>query len=39
VIWSGAVTRNVHHFHGEAVAELERLRENDRVRVIGSLAV
>ena len=26
-------------FHGEIIAELERLRENDMVRVIDSLAV
>jgi hypothetical protein len=26
-------------FHGEIIAELERLRENDTVRVIDSLAV
>ena len=27
------------NFHGEVIAELERLRENDMVRVIDSLAV
>lgn len=27
------------HFHGEVIAELERLRESDMVRVIDSLAV
>ena len=27
------------HFHGEIIAELERLRESDTVRVIDSLAV
>ena len=27
------------HFHGEVIAELERLRENDTVRVIDSIAV
>ena len=27
------------HFHGEIIAELERLRESDAVRVIDSLAV
>src|SRR5215470_13823675 len=27
------------HFHGEVIAELERLRESDTVRVIDSLAV
>ncbi len=27
------------HFHGEVIAELERLRENDTVRVIDALAV
>ena len=27
------------HFHGEVIAELERLRENDMVRVIDALAV
>jgi uncharacterized membrane protein len=27
------------HFHGEIIAELERLRESDSVRVIDSLAV
>jgi uncharacterized membrane protein len=27
------------HFHGEVIAELERLRESDAVRVIDSLAV
>ena len=27
------------NFHGEVIAELERLRENDTVRVIDSLAV
>src|SRR5580700_3080057 len=27
------------NFHGEIIAELERLRENDMVRVIDSLAV
>jgi uncharacterized membrane protein len=27
------------HFHGEVIAELERLRESDTIRVIDSLAV
>ena len=27
------------HFHGEVIAELERLRESDTVRVIDALAV
>src|SRR5690348_117053 len=27
------------HFHGEVIAELERLRESDTVRVIDSIAV
>jgi uncharacterized membrane protein len=27
------------HFHGEVIAELERLRENDMVRVIDALAL
>lgn len=30
---------NQPEFHGEIIAELERLRENDTVRVIDSLAV